>query len=1544
MIRRQMSLEELRTAVAALLECASSVIADDEDLVNRGVDSIAIMRLTSQLRLGGVDVSFRALLESPTLQDWWGIVGAAASVAPAGAPRTGVEAHRWTRVDPGTPFRLTPVQQAYWIGRTDALALGGVGCHAYLEFDGHDISADRLHTAVCRLADRHDMLRARFLDDGRQVIAPASAWPGLTVHDLRGSDGDAPAQETRERLSHRRLRVESGEVFDVQLTLLSGARTRLHINVDLLVADVASIRILLADLVRLYEYPDESLPALGYGFADYLASTSGVRIRDAAREYWQARLPELPGGPQLPLAVDPDQIATSRFVRRARRLPARCWERITQRGRKHGLTPAMVLVSAYAQILGTWSAAPRFVLSLPLFDRQPLHPDVEQLVAHFTNLLLLEVDVSGRSSFTERARTVQAQFHEDVEHADYSAVEVLRDARHARSDRLAAPVVFASSLGEELASTAFRRCFGEMSFMLSQTPQVWIDHQVYQSDGGLLLVWDAVEELFPPGLLDAMFGQYCRLLDWLTADDANWTAPLPVMLPDEQLQVRQRINDTGAEQPASLLHEGFLAQAAKSPHRVALIWGKDEQMTYAELLGRSISVAAELSAEGVRPGEVVGVVMEKGPEQVIAVLSTLLAGAAYLPVDTNQPPARRAQLVTDAGVRCMLTQSWLEPVAALPGEVRSIVVDTLDASREPAPLRRITVDDLAYVIYTSGSTGQPKGVMISHRSAVNTVGDINRRFGVTARDRVFGLASLGFDLSVYDVFGTLSAGGALVLPDSDRRGDPSHWAELIARHSVTVWNSVPAQLQMLSEYLDTTPGMDLPTLRLALLSGDWIPVSLPDRIRVQVPQLRVISLGGATEAAIWSIFHPIEEVPSDWRSIPYGRPLANQSFHVLDGHFRPRPDWVTGELYIGGAGLAQGYLGDPAKTAERFIRHPDTGERLYRTGDLGRYLPDGTIEFLGRADLQVKIRGHRIEPGEIEAALESHQAIGKAIVVVDGGQSLQRRLIAFVEPAKLSVPRSSAGQVPVGDGLATAAQAAIEVETKALDPLEVLTFLRRLDDAQLLAMAFTFRSAGLFADPDSGHSLTEILGAVRAAPIHHRVVRRWLAALQGAGLIEQCADEFRNLRPVDARCLDDAWRLAEQARPDELWTTELFAFFRTCARRLPEQLSGELDTVQLLFPQGRREIARALYERNTSLRSLNAAVSAAVRHIAESRADIKPLSVLEIGAGIGATTATLLSALSSSPVNYLFTDVSQYFIGEAQQRFRDYPWVRYGLFDMNGNYRAQGLEPNSFDVIVAAQVLHNAPHMSQMLDRLRELLTPGGWLIFTEGTTQDRYELMTSMEFMVRTSGDGNEFSDHRHDLDHVFLSSDEWRELLAEAGSEQVICLPGEEDPAAPLGQRMFAACFKRDHAPVEVADLMEHLSSRLPDYMLPAELQVVDALPFTDNGKIDRRRLRDWLVPRVAEHIGPGIGAQPRDEMERALAEQWAQALGVTVVSRDGNFFELGGDSLLAAQVSGLVRQHVPKASRLPFEVVLRQIMSRPTVAGLAELLRETESEELT
>ena len=646
------------------------------------------------------------------------------------------------------------------------------------------------------------------------------------------------------------------------------------------------------------------------------------------------------------------------------------------------------------------------------------------MVGDFTSLVLLEADCSVGASFERRARALQDQLWSDLDHAYFSGIQVLREVHRRRGGgaRALMPVVLTSALfsGRGEGDELLRPWQDEQRFGISQTPQVYLDHGVSEQGGALVYGWDAVDELFPPGVVDAMFGAYERLLSALSSDEGTWEREgRGWLLPEAQVARRAEYNRTSREVPAARLEESFFAWARRQPERVAVI-APGRELSYGELAGRATALAGELRRLDVSPGEAVGVVMEKGWEQVAAVLAVLEAGGVYVPVDASWPEERREHLLAVTRARVALTQPWLAGESGWPAGVARLAV----GEEEPSPRGRVApagdAEDLAYVIFTSGSTGDPKGVMIAHAAAWNTVAEVNERLGLGASDRVLALSSLSFDLSVWDLFGALSVGGAVVVPGSEARRDPGAWLEWLERAEVTVWNSVPALMEMLVEYT-AGRGERLPErLRGVLLSGDWIPVSLPERLRrVAAGEPALWSLGGATEASIWSIAHRIEAVDPGWASIPYGRPLANQGFHVLDGSLEPRPEWAVGELYISGLGLARGYWGDEERTSRSFVRHPASGERLYRTGDLGRFRPEGWIEFLGREDFQVKVQGYRIELGEIEAALLQHPEVQEAVVTAPAGANGQRRLVAHVvagapEPPAEDTLRATLGRTLPG--------------------------------------------------------------------------------------------------------------------------------------------------------------------------------------------------------------------------------------------------------------------------------------------------------------------------------------------------------------------------------------------------------------------------------------------------------------------------------------------------------------------------------------------------
>ena len=949
------------------------------DVISLGVDSLSMMRLASQWRRKGLSITFADLISSPRLGDWRRLV---AERLPSSSPVSPPQSEPAPPdVEPeDAPFELALMQHAYWIGRRSEQHLGGVNAHFYHEFDSDDIDLDRLETAINKLLQRHAMLRVRVDDDGVQRIAAKPHWQGLRCHDLRiGSANERSLRldQLRQQLSQRRMDVSCGEVFDVQASLLPEGRCRLHFNLDMMAADALSLRILLSDLAMLYRGEQEQLLPLDYSYRRYLRARCHHRESreyQNARHYWQSRLPELPGAPQLPTLSQPRQVAQA-VVRRHHWFDRGQRERMELAARCHGLTPAMVFAAAYAETLGAWSQNADFLLNLPLFNRQPLHPHVDSLVGDFTSSILLAWQGSMPGSFVERAHRLQQRFHSDVAYADYSGVDVLRDLSREQGQQVYAPVVFTSALGlGELFSQHVQTTFGNPIWMVSQGPQVWLDVQLTEFNGGYLFNWDAREAAFPPGMLDDMFSGCIRLLNALLENDAAWERQPPAMLSADAQQVRRQRNATQKVFPEQSLHHAFFSLAQQQPDAPALLWAQDGMMRYGELAEAALCLATLLRQQGVMPGDLVAVTLPKGPQQIIAVLGILAAGGAWVPIGLDQPAQRRERIHRTAGVRWVIAET-----ASLDSHVQVIRLGDAQDCAPSVPYEAATPDTTAYIIFTSGSTGEPKGVDIPHGAVVNTVMDINQRCQLGHQDRLLAVSALDFDLSVYDIFGPLSAGGAMVLIDEDTRRDAAHWLKLMQRHHVTLWNSVPVLLEMLlAAVIPGTPPLE--ALRCVLLSGDWIPLDLPTRLRAVAPDSRVIAMGGATEAAIWSNAFEVVDVDPRWRSIPYGYPLANQCYRVIDALQRDCPDWAIGELWIGGKGLARGYRGNDIQTREHFVTV--AGERWYRTGDLGRYWPDGTLEFIGRLDQQVKVRGHRIELGEVEAALNALPQIQQSVALV----------------------------------------------------------------------------------------------------------------------------------------------------------------------------------------------------------------------------------------------------------------------------------------------------------------------------------------------------------------------------------------------------------------------------------------------------------------------------------------------------------------------------------------------------------------------------------
>lgn len=952
-------------------------IGEEDNFFRLGGNSLLALQLTHRMRSElGLRLSLGQFLENPTLS--------------AQRERSfEVEESRPPElvVDPDgahQPFPLTEVQQAYWVGRRGEFG-AGVATHGYAEVES-DIEPAVMEEAWNRLIAHHPMLRAVTTADGRQKV--------LDSVDRFRIERVEPGRELeiREELESRVVDLQQWPWCRVVAIPLPSGQTRFCISFDLLFGDAGSWQSFFAQLHLLCRDPGATLPSCGLSFRDYVLTEE--RLRNSASyqrslQYWRDRLESLPPAPELPLN---EGLESSAFDRLSGRLEPLLWESLKRRARQLELTPSSVLLGAFARVLAHWSRSRHFTLNLTLFHRQPLHPEIDHLFGDFTSLALLEANLEEETTFSRGCLSLQQQLWQDLEHRQVTGVRVLRELRRRRGLRPGPlmPVVFTSTLalgpeGTDASVPGQLAKLGTMVYAISQTPQVWLDHQVFEKEGALCFNWDFPQGLFQEEVIEDIFQAYQKLLERLAGDEALWSQTRLNLTPDRHRRLNERLNDTGAEIPAEPCYASLWRQYLNQPGAVA-VTDAQRSWSYADLWRRAQGLAEELRGRGFAGGAPVAVINEKGGDQVAAVLGVFLAGGFYCPMACDDP--RLKSCLQSAGIDWMVST---EP------ELASLVRHFLDwrqvGEAEPE-FRAAAPESLAYLIFTSGSTGLPKASAITHLSVVNRMVDMERRLGLGPDTVGLALAPLHFDLSVFDIFGVLGCGGRLVYTHPDRQRDPSHWFELMEREGVTLWNSVPAFMEML---LDWTQGRQLPpSLRWTILSGDFIAPSLPERL-AGCSSTQLLSGGGATETTVWDICHPITEHSGE-RPVPYGTPMVNARYYVLDSRGEPRPAGVVGELFAAGVGLAQSYWQSPELTEERFPTHPRLG-RLYRTGDLGLLSKRGWFEIKGRADQRLKIRGVRVEAGEVEGALIACPRLERVAVVARGEPGLQKLYAYYQGPA-----------------------------------------------------------------------------------------------------------------------------------------------------------------------------------------------------------------------------------------------------------------------------------------------------------------------------------------------------------------------------------------------------------------------------------------------------------------------------------------------------------------------------------------------------------------
>jgi surfactin family lipopeptide synthetase A len=879
-----------------------------------------------------------------------------------------------------------------------------------------DIAA--LEQSFNEIIGRHEAWRTSFpIVDGQpiQMIHPPSTL-ALPVVDLRHlPEAEREAEALRLATEDARILFDLARHPLLRATLiqLSDVEHRLFLTLHQSIFDGVSLyQVFLPELRALYEAfssgKPSPLPDLPIQYADFAVWQrqwlQGGMLADRLA-YWKQRLAGAPAALELPTDRPRPPVQSYRGAMRPFALSRRLTDAIKALSRQEGVTMFMALLAAFSTLLYRYTGQDDILIGTPTAGRK--HLEIQGLMGYFLNTLVLRTDLSGDPTFREllvRAREVisSAFAHEDVPF-EYLVKELRAERNLGHNALYQVMLILEPSLPVLPSGWTLTQMDVE-----TDTAKLDLTLELDDRPEGLVGRFEYSTDLFDAATIDRMVEHWQTLLESIVADPGQRLSELQLLAEAERHQLLVEWNATSAEYPRSTcIHQLFEAQVERTPDAVAVVY-EHAQLTYRELNRRANQLAHYLQRLGVRPEMLVGLCVERSLEMIVGVLGILKAGGAYVPLDSAYPRERLSFMLQDTQTPILVTQERLrEGLPEHGARVVRLDTDRNTLAQESAenPVSEVAADNLAYVIYTSGSTGRPKGVLVTQRNLVNSTCTRMTYYRVPVSGFLL-LSSFAFDSSAAGIFWTLCQGGMLVLPQQGCEQDPSQTAEVIARCRTSHILSTPSLYSLL---LTRATSQQLMSLRAVIVAGEPCPGYLPGRHYELLPHTSLFNEYGPTEATVWSSAY---EFPSQGpgATVSIGRPIVNTQIYLLDRYLHPVPIGVPGELCIGGVGLARGYLNRPELTAEKFIAHPfsnEPGARLYKTGDLARYLPTGDIVLLGRLDHQVKLRGYRVELGEIEAVLRQHQDVREVVVAAREHVTGDKRLVAYVVPRGEHAPMSS---------------------------------------------------------------------------------------------------------------------------------------------------------------------------------------------------------------------------------------------------------------------------------------------------------------------------------------------------------------------------------------------------------------------------------------------------------------------------------------------------------------------------------------------------------
>jgi len=1544
-------------------------VGTDDNFFELGGHSLLAIQMISRIRqLFKIELPVRRLFEAPTIGEMARNIDAAIGAG------EGLLAPPIEKVGRDQPLPLSFAQQRLWF--FNQLEPGNVAYNVpFVQRIMGPLDVTAIERALSELIRRHESLRTTFtIEEGQpvQIIAlPQPLRVSFTdLSSLPEEERAAEAQRLATAEAGKPFDLEAGPLLRVKLLRLDEADHVLLMTMHQIIHDVWSMGVLIHEVGVLYSAfiarEPSPLPEMEIQYADYAVWQRKWLQGEALEQqlsYWTAQLAGAP--PVLDLPTDHPRPPVQSY--RGASLPVTLSHGLTEQlkhlSQMEGATLFMTLLTAFQVLLGRYAGQSDVVVGTPVANRT--QAATENLIGFFLNTLALRTNLAGEPTLRgmlKRAREVCLGGYAHQEFPFEKLVEQLQPAReisyhpvfqvmlalpNTPHERLELPNLTLSPVEVEIGNAIF-----DLTLVLEESSEGLRGNLHYRTD------------LFESETVSRLAVHYQLLLKQMVTHPDELISRAEILTEAERHEILFAWNQTEHDYPRdACFYELFQAQVGRTPDAIAAACA-DQHLTYLELDQRVTVVAGRLLEFGLGPESIVPLLLERSLDLLVAILALFKVGAAYLPLDPLYPIRRIAQLLDDS--QCQLLVSSRELSARLGPQLeahqseaalRVIAIEELSEPKQSdgLPARRSVAANLAYVIYTSGSSGRPKGVMIQHRSMINHLCAKIRDLELSSEDVVAQTASASFDISVWQYLAPLMVGGQVRIVGDEVARDAQRLLDEVRDSGVTVWETVPSLLSAVLGQPEERNGA-LGRLRWLLTTGEALSAELCVRWQQRYGQVRMVNAYGPTECSDDVLHEHVRRMESGER-VAIGRPVINVRVYVLDEEMGLLPVGVSGEICIGGEGVGRGYLRDAAQTAERFVpdRYSrDPGARMYRTGDVGRLLNDGRIEYLGRADEQVKVRGHRIELGEVEAVLREHERVKDAVVVVRAdGEDADKRLVAYLVPESSAPTPAESNEAGEWDEKVAGwrgifdlvySQGSYSSQDRALNlRVWINSYTNQpFSEAEVFECVDDTVSRILQLQPESVLEVGCGTGLLlhRIAPHCRRYYGTDLSAAVLRVLRQQIEESPEPLPPIILRqqAANDFREIPTQAF-DLIIINEVVQYFPDI-EYLVSVLEGAINCVKpggAIFVGGVRNLSLLqAFHTSVQLDSADGALTVAefeqrvqTQVAQEKELLIRPdffSALQQVKPQISEVQFQLKGGQSQNELTKFRYDVVLRIGGEVEPepQVEWIDWQQQGMTvdTLHETLRTTGPEllclqniPNARVLrdVTAVQLLGGVAEATNVADVRQALASQ------LEGMSGvDPAELWGMSAELAYTAGLAWTDGDPRGSYDAVLKRQEAGNGRSSGAPGRRVVVKAWSEYANRPAGERELENI---------VPQLRGYLKQRLPEYMVPAAFVTLRELPLTANGKVDRRALPAPESRLLAQRSY----VAPRSSVEEMVAGIWSEVLHLERVSIHDNFFDLGGHSLLATQVISRVRQ------RFQVELPLRTMFEVPTVAQSAQSIAQ-------